>query len=86
MACRSDGGANHHDCSTGFSSSEQKKVSLRIKKRFLCGRKVFMDIAVLLGTAISVFYFMGNFGYGDEVTGRLYKSCRSWVNRRRNVS
>ena len=36
MACGTDSRVNHYDCSTDFSSSEQGKVSLRIKRRFSC--------------------------------------------------
>ena len=36
MACSTDSRVNHYDCSTGFSSSEQREVSLHIKRRFSC--------------------------------------------------
>ena len=36
MACSSDGRADHHGCSAGFPSSEQREVSLRIKEDFSC--------------------------------------------------
>ena len=52
MACSTDSRVNHYDCSTGFSSSEQREVSLRIKedghavrrliKKPLCGGKIIM--------------------------------------------
>ena len=52
MACSTDSRANHYGCSIGFSSSEQREVSLRIKedvhavrrliKKPLCGGKIIM--------------------------------------------
>ncbi len=36
MDCSTDSRANYHDCSTGFSLSEQRKVSLLIKRRLSC--------------------------------------------------
>ena len=36
MACSTDSRANHYGCSIVFSSSEQREVSLRIKRRFSC--------------------------------------------------
>ena len=52
MACSTDSRANHYGCSIGFSSSEQREVSLRIKedvhavwqliRKPLCGGKNVM--------------------------------------------
>lgn len=39
MTCSTDSRTNHYDCSTGFSSSEQVKVSLHINAVDKCEKE-----------------------------------------------
>lgn len=94
MACSTSGGTNHHDCGTGFSESEQGKISLRIKRRKMQrsqlmagrnkGRRETMSKILLLEDDLSLVggltFAFHKQGYELDVGRTLKEADMLWVN------